>query len=32
LMALAFVGGVMNLAFMGIATILMILEKNARFG
>jgi len=27
LMLLAFVGGVMNLAFMGLATILMILEK-----
>ena len=27
LMALAFVGGVMNLAFMGLATLLMVLEK-----
>ena len=32
LMALAFVGGVMNLAFMGIATILMILEKMPDLG
>ncbi len=27
LMALAFVGGVMNLAFMGLATVIMVLEK-----
>jgi predicted metal-binding membrane protein len=27
LMLLAFVGGVMNLAFMGLATVIMILEK-----
>jgi len=27
LMALAFVGGVMNLAFMGLATLIMVLEK-----
>lgn len=27
LMALAFVGGVMNLAFMGVATVVMVLEK-----
>jgi predicted metal-binding membrane protein len=26
-MALAFVGGVMNLAFMGLATVVMALEK-----
>jgi predicted metal-binding membrane protein len=26
-MALAFVGGVMNLAFMGLATVIMVLEK-----
>lgn len=32
LMALAFVGGVMNLAFMGLATILMILEKMPDLG
>ena len=32
LMALAFVGGVMNLAFMGLATILMILEKMPELG
>ncbi len=32
LMALAFVGGVMNLAFMGLATILMILEKMPDMG
>jgi len=32
LMALAFVGGVMNLAFMGLATILMILEKMPNLG
>ncbi|MGB1425288.1 MAG: DUF2182 domain-containing protein, partial [Paracoccaceae bacterium] len=27
LMLLAFVGGVMNLAFMGLATVIMVLEK-----
>jgi predicted metal-binding membrane protein len=27
LMALAFVGGVMNLAFMGLATVIMVIEK-----
>ena len=32
LMALAFVGGVMNLAFMGIATMLMIMEKIPAIG
>ena len=32
LMALAFVGGVMNLAFLGLATILMILEKMPDLG
>ena len=32
LMLLAFVGGVMNLAFMGLATILMILEKLPELG
>jgi len=32
LMALAFVGGVMNLAFMGLATLVMILEKLPEIG
>ncbi|MFC6687526.1 DUF2182 domain-containing protein [Jhaorihella thermophila] len=32
LMALAFVGGVMNLAFMGLATMLMVLEKLPEIG
>ncbi len=32
LMALAFVGGVMNLAFMGLATVLMVLEKLPEIG
>ncbi len=32
LMALAFVGGVMNLAFMGLATVIMILEKMPDYG
>lgn len=32
LMALAFVGGVMNLAFMGLATLLMVLEKLPEIG
>lgn len=32
LMLLAFVGGVMNLVFMGIATLIMMLEKLADFG
>ena len=32
LMLLAFVGGVMNLGFMGIATVLMVLEKLPRIG
>ena len=32
LMALAFVGGVMNLAFMGLATVIMVLEKLPRSG
>lgn len=32
LMLLAFVGGVMNLAFMGIATLLMVLEKTPAIG
>jgi predicted metal-binding membrane protein len=32
LMALAFVGGVQSLAFMGIATVLMIVEKLADLG
>ena len=32
LMALAFVGGVMNLAFMGLAAVIMVLEKLPAFG
>ena len=32
LMALAFVGGVMNLAFMGLATVIMVLEKLPQVG
>lgn len=32
LMALAFVGGVMNLVFMGLATVLMVLEKLPQIG
>ena len=32
LMALAFVGGVMNLAFMGLATLVMVLEKLPELG
>jgi predicted metal-binding membrane protein len=32
LMALAFVGGVMNLAFMGLATVIMALEKLPQIG
>ena len=32
LMALAFVGGVMNLAFMGLATLIMVLEKMPDYG
>ncbi|MGX1004001.1 putative metal-binding membrane protein [Roseovarius sp. MBR-38] len=32
LMALAFVGGVMNLAFMGLATVIMVLEKLPQIG
>jgi predicted metal-binding membrane protein len=32
LMLLAFVGGVMNLAFMGVATVLMVLEKLPAIG
>jgi predicted metal-binding membrane protein len=32
LMTLAFVGGTMNLAFMGLATVLMALEKLSRLG
>ncbi|MFO7757724.1 MAG: DUF2182 domain-containing protein [Roseovarius sp.] len=32
LMALAFVGGVMNLAFMGLATVIMVLEKLPEIG
>jgi predicted metal-binding membrane protein len=32
LMALGFVGGVMNLLWMGIATALMVLEKLPRIG
>jgi predicted metal-binding membrane protein len=31
-MALAFVGGVMNLAFMGLATLVMVLEKLPELG
>jgi predicted metal-binding membrane protein len=31
-MALAFVGGVMSLAFMGLATLLMIFEKLPELG
>ena len=31
-MALAFVGGVMNLAFMGLATVIMVLEKLPQVG
>ncbi|MFD1196540.1 DUF2182 domain-containing protein [Seohaeicola saemankumensis] len=32
LMLLAFVGGVMNIAFMGLATLIMVFEKLPRFG
>ena len=32
LMVLAFVGGVMSLAFMGLATLLMVLEKLPQLG
>jgi len=32
LMALGFVGGVMNLAFMGLATLVMIFEKLPEIG
>jgi predicted metal-binding membrane protein len=32
LMMLAFVGGVMNLAFMGLATVIMVLEKLPQIG
>ena len=32
LMLLAFVGGVMNLAFMGLATLFMVLEKLPEIG
>ena len=32
LMALAFVGGVMNLAFMGLATLIMVIEKLPELG
>jgi predicted metal-binding membrane protein len=32
LMLLAFVGGTMNLAFMGLATVIMILEKLPELG
>lgn len=32
LMLLAFVGGVMNLAFMGLATLIMVLEKMQNVG
>ena len=31
-MCLAFVGGVMNLVFMGLATVLMVLEKMPQIG
>lgn len=32
LMLLAFVGGVMNIAFMGLATLIMVIEKLPQFG
>ena len=32
LMLLAFVGGVMNIAFMGLATLIMVIEKLPRYG
>jgi len=32
LMLLAFVGGVMNLVFMGIATVIMMIEKLPQIG
>ena len=31
-MALGFVGGVMNLAFMGLATLVMVVEKLPAYG